>query len=286
MLDWTRPLELHEIVDRGVALFRAQLPRVLPLALCVGIGSEAAAQLAFASEETRLGVLVKAGDWQGLVDDFAPRFLALSVLGLWLTSALLGAIGLAARGRPGGTADALLGALRAMPRLVVANVVAIAFALAGLGVVGALVAVIGRETIGPVAPFLFGMAIAQALWALVATSLQNQAVLFDRHDGVRAVTESLRLTRDHWWRVLGLYLLVGVAALLVLILLALPVNLVAAAFGAVGGEAARTAALVLGSGAAAGVVSAAVQAVLVCLYHDLALRAGAAPSRDPGALDA
>lgn len=265
MLDWKSPLSLDAVIDRGLALFNATLPRVAAFAVLVGIAANLVAERMVGVHEQEIAALLRAGELAQLGERFGATFAALGVLMLYVNSAVLHLVGTLARGRPGDPLGSLGATLRRMPHLLVGGL--LYFCALWLGLL---------------------LLVLPGLWVAVALSFFVQAVLFDDHDGVRALGASLRLVRGRWWRTLALYLLVTVAMLLALLVAGLAVGLVGGMIGWIAGGRLPLVELMFGS-AIGSILGLAVDSVLVAYYHDLALRAGdagGAPPPAPGSIAA
>ena len=260
MLDWKEPLTLDAVVDRGLAIFHATLPRVAAFAVVAGLAANLFADRMFGPHEQEIMTMAREGRLAELLDRFGVAFAALTVLMLFVNSAVLHLVGSLARERPADPLSSMAAALRKLPHLLVGG--ALYFVALWCGLVLLLV---------------------PGIWAAVALSFFVQAVLFDDRDGLRALGASFRLTRGRWWRTLALYLLVVVAMLIALLIAGLVVGLIGGLVGWLAGGRVPLLELALGS-AIGSILGLVVDAVLVAYYHDLALRLGVAPKRDDGAL--
>lgn len=250
MLDWKDPLPLDAVVERGLALFNETLPRTLAFAVGAGICANLLGEALLGDHEAELAALVAAGDLAGLFDRFGGELLVAGFAFYLMGTAVLLMVGALGRGRPGDAASVLVGVLRRLPHLVIASLLFTLAVWAGLLLL-----------------------ILPGVFLLVALSFFAQAVLFDGHDGVRAIGASYRLTRGHWWRTLAFYALVIVANLVALVLLGLVVGLLGGLLSAFGVADGGLVELVVAS-AFGSLIGLATDAVLVAYYHDLTLRAG------------
>jgi hypothetical protein len=260
MLDWKEPLALDAIVDRGLVIFNATLPRVGLFAVLAGLAVNLLGEQLFGPHEQEIAAMVSERRLDELLERFGIALAGLSVLLLFVNSAVLHLVGALARQQPADPWTSLAVALRKLPHLLIGGV--LYFVALWCGMLLLLV---------------------PGIWAAVALSFFVQAVLFDDRDGLRALATSARLVRGHWWRTFALYLLVVVALLIALLMAGLVVNLVAGLVGLVAGGRLPLLELVVSStiGAVLGLV---VDGVLVAYFHDLVLRRGDAPPRDEGAL--
>jgi hypothetical protein len=260
MLDWKEPLGLDGVVDRGLAIFNATLGRALGFAVVAALASNLLMQTLLGEHEKEIEALVKAADLARLFERFGVEFAAMGVVFFLMGCAVLRMVGALARGQAGDAVSALAVVLRRAPHLLLASILFTLACWAGLMLL-----------------------IVPGIFLLVALSFFSQAILFDDHDGVRALGASFRLTRGRWWRTFTFYLLVLLANLIALMLVGLVSGLVFGVLGAVGIGANEWVGLAIGSALGA-LIGLATDAVLVAYYYDLTVRAGVAPRRDPGAL--
>lgn len=260
MLDWKEPLALDGVVERGLAIFNATLARALGFAVLAGFASNLLMQSLLGEHEKEMETLVKAADLATLFERFGAEFAVLGVVFFLFGCTVLQMVGALARGLPGDAASALGAMLRRAPQLLLASLLFTLACWAGLMLL-----------------------IVPGIFLMVALSFFSQAILFDGHDGVRALGASFRLTRGRWWRTFTFYLLVLLANLIALMLVALVSGLIFGVLGAFGVGGNIYVSLFIGSLFGA-LIGLATDSVLVAYYYDLTLRAGGAPRRDPGSL--
>lgn len=261
MLDWKDPLPLDGVVDRGLAIFNATLPRALGFAVVAAFTSNLLMQSLLGDHEKEIGALVKAADMGGLFERFGAELATLGVVFFLFGCAVLRMVGALARDRPGDAASTLGATLRRAPHLLLGSVLFMLACWAGLMLL-----------------------IVPGIFLMVALSFFSQAVLFDDQDGARALVTSFRLTRGRWWRTFTFYLLVLLANLIALMLVGLALSLVYGVLAALGlSTGHQVVDLFIGS-VLGSLIGLATDAVLVAYYYDLTVRAGAAPPRDPGSL--
>jgi len=250
MLDQDRPLPLDQVVERGLAIFNATLPQALGLAVIGALGVNLTVHFALGADTAEVVRLLAAGRFGELLERFGTLLLAIGVLSFAVNTTVLHLVGTLARGQRGDGLASLAAVLRLLPPLL----------LACLGYLVAL---------------WLGLAllVLPGLFVGVALSFFVQAALFDGQRGLAALGASWRLTRGHWWRSFALYLAIGAALLLAMLIASLIAGAVVAALGALGVGAAPLAELVVGSLCGA-VVNLGVEAVLVAYYYDLTVRAG------------
>jgi hypothetical protein len=261
MLDWKDPLPLDGVVDRGLAIFNATLPRTLGFAVVAAFASNLLMQMLLGEHEEEIAGLVKSGDLAALFDRFGGELALIGVVFFLFGCAVLRMVGALARGVPGDAVSTLGDTLRRAPHLLLASLLFTLACWAGLMLL-----------------------IVPGIFLMVALSFFSQAVLFDGHDGARALGASFRLTRGRWWRTFTFYLLVLLANLIALMLVGLVLGLVFGVLNALGlGTGHQVVDLFIGSALGA-LIGLATDAVLVAYYYDLTVRAGAVPRRDPGSL--
>jgi len=255
MLDWKEPLPLDAIVDRGLVVFNATLSRAVGFAVLAGIAINLIGEQMFGPHEAELEALAREGRLLDLVERFGASLAGIAVLLLLVNSAVLHLVGTLARERPADPLSSLGVTLRKLPQLLIGGVLYFVALWCGLMLL-----------------------LLPGLWVAVAMSFFVQAVLFDDHDGVRALGASLRLTRGHWWRTFALYLLTFVAMLIAMLIAGLLVGLVGGVTAFITG--ARQPLLELAVGALIGaILGLLIDGVVVAYYYDLKLRLGEAPRR-------
>lgn len=261
MLDWKEPLALDAVVDRGLALFNATLPRAVGFAVGAGLAANLLAERLLGPHEAEMARLVGAGDLAGLTERFGAELMAVALAFYLLGCAVLLLVGSLGRGVELGIGELLGAVLRRLPHLLLASVLFALAAWAGLMLL-----------------------VVPGVFVMVALSFFSQAVLFDGHDGVRALGASFRLTRGLWWRTFALYLLVLIANVIALMLVGLALGVVQGGLRLVGAEGAGSAVELVASSVLGALIGLATDAVLIAYYYDLTVRAGVAAPRAPDTL--
>lgn len=251
MLDWKEPLPLHRIVERGLALFEAVLPRTIALAVGGGVATNLLAHSVLGEHYAEIDALIQRAALVELFERFGPTFALLALPLLWLSVAVLHLVGNAGRG---GVADAVTSAgvaLRALPHVLIGTLLYFVALWGGLLLL-----------------------LVPGIWLTIALSMYLQAIVFDGNDGLRALGASFRLTRGNWWRTLGIFMVVMVGMLLGILVSGLVTSLITGVLGfALEPLVVGYAEVAIGAALGA-VIGIAVDAVLVAYYYDLTLRAG------------
>jgi hypothetical protein len=229
------PLGIGDIIERAIAAYRrdpgtliaiAAVPAVAVLAVALAADRAVADGLALRTL-SELAASAGSGDPQAMLALRPEQLTALATVGAIVslvalvvlpiqTAALLDATARLHRGEPATIAGALATGVRAAPRLIGAESVAIlavilvggAGVVAGVGVAAAL----GN----PIPAIAVGIALLVALVYVVAGwTLVPAAVTLEGSGPIRALGRSWRLADHARWRILGLLLFVGVVQAIV-----------------------------------------------------------------------
>lgn len=247
-----RPLGTGEILDAGIRLVRARFGTLVVCALVVAVPLAILDTLVLAATNDRAFDFSTGATTTTAGSDAAAGALVARLLGILLVVLVLAAcfraVSAAYMGQRATAGDSLRFALERLPALL-----------------GAYFLVLVSVLIGTLALVIPGIYLA------VRLSVTFPALLFERIGPVEAYTRSLALVGGHWWRTFGIFLVTGVA--LVVLSLALGAG-VAALIGHAAPDSQTTGAVVatIVNIVFDVIVYPIAAAILTVLYYDLRVR--------------